>query len=462
MNQNKNKNKLVKRITALVIAMFIVMAGLVVVSTGATVTKNVASWSELEAAVESVDSGGTGIINITKQVTATSAIRIENDKNITIVCNVSGHEYNDVDIARSKDYHGNFFIVKDGATLNVQCCMSGRAFTSGNWRGIFTTTNSNTVSTGSGYYGEAMIYNQGEVNLVGAKAVLKHNYNPYTDKATENGYEAPFHRSSGNDTVSAGWSSKQVVYPVLANSEGSHNEKTDSMKGGAIYSKNGYVKMKKDDTGSPLIYDCIAEYGGAICFDSLYSGDDLLIEEGIIKNCVARQRGGAICSMINTIDSSSSTGQATWKNFVIGKTGADNGAVLIQNNIAPWGGGIFTNIKIDLVSGTIQNNQATGRFADAKGSGTDGLKLLSRGGGIYYTGHDADSDYGQPTNVISGGVIKGNKADVGGGVYVSATVSAVEMTGGEIIGNQAGVLSQGVLSEYRVKRNGALYPVDTS
>ncbi|MEE1504731.1 MAG: hypothetical protein UGF89_10875, partial [Acutalibacteraceae bacterium] len=456
--------KITKRIVALVMATLVVMTGLVIVSAGATVEKNIDSWATLKTELGKLSSGAVAVFNITEKITATEELTIPSGTTVSLVCGNSNHSAATIDIQRAMAYDGHLFRVPDSATLKVQCCISGRGFSDGNWQGFFTTTNAdkvtgNTMSSDKTCYGRALILNYGDVELIGSKAVLKHNYNPYSNVSDENGYLQNFHRSSGNDTVSGGWSSKQIVYPVVANSG-------NAMKGGAIYNKNGSLVIKKDDTGSPSIYDCIAEFGGAICHETIYSTDDLIIEEGNIYNCVSRQAGGAIYSVINTDTSSSSTGQATWLNFRIGSADGADTDISIRDNRAPQGGGVYSNIRVDMNCGTITNNEATGRFSAAKDVGVWGIAKVARGGGVYITGTSDEAVYGKPSLNLKGGVISNNKADSGAGVYASGTAGTVNMSGGKITGNQAGVLSQESLKNYRkittVGDSAVIYPKDGS
>ncbi len=446
------KQNLFKRIVALAVAVLVVATGVTVISVNAAnVTKSISSWSGLKSELGNLASGDVATFNITSALTANEKLTIPAGTTVTLNCNISEHSSSpsSADIARAKAFTDNLFVVSDKATLKIQCCITGSAFSSGNWRGFFTTADDNTASKGSlEYCGKALILNCGTVELIGSKAILKHNYNPYSNYSTNSRYLESFHRSAGNTNVSSGWTDKKVRYSVTEAAKG------DDTKGGAVYNKHGAFTMKADSTGVPSIYDCIADYGGAIYHEAIYGADDLRLEAGKISNCLARMYGGAVYAGLDkNVESAPANKQAEWDNFSFGKDVGNSEDMKVYQNRAPRGGGIYSNIRIDYRSGALYDNQATGRFSNATSSDKDAadatpIELLGRGGGIYISGH-SDTAWGSPTLNIFGGSIRKNLADSGAGVYATGSAGTITMSGGEIKANAAGVLTQSSLAAYR-------------
>lgn len=107
----------------------------------------------------------------------------------------------------------------------------------------------------------------------------------------------------------------------------------------------------------------------------------------------------------------------------------------ISRNVAPMGGGVYSEGVFTMSGGTISENKATSGSGDKKG--------IAWGGGVYNVGG---------TFTMSGGTISGNSAEEGGGVYNAVSVSlssafgtitstyvigTFTMSGGIISGNTA-------------------------
>ena len=100
----------------------------------------------------------------------------------------------------------------------------------------------------------------------------------------------------------------------------------------------------------------------------------------------------------------------------------NNGVTLKSNgsNTYPTGGGVYVGDygHFTMNGGTISSNS-----------------VLTAGGGVYITGTNS-------TFTMKGGIINGNRADEGGGVFISSS-STFTMNGGTITGNTAIISSNG-------------------
>ncbi|MDR2707212.1 MAG: hypothetical protein LBB87_00470 [Nitrososphaerota archaeon] len=94
------------------------------------------------------------------------------------------------------------------------------------------------------------------------------------------------------------------------------------------------------------------------------------------------------------------------------------GGKISGNNVRGHGGGVFNSGVFKMFGGEISGNVVNGEVAS--------------GGGVF-------NAY-QSSFVMSGGVISGNTAGRGGGVY---NLGSFNMSGGEIVGNKGGVVTSG-------------------
>jgi len=205
----------------------------------------------------------------------------------------------------------------------------------------------------------------------------------------------------------------------------------------------GKVTLK---TGSALQNNSNPSGAGAI---NMTSGT-LTLDGGSLLNCYGGSHGGALYATGSgsTILIKDGEVRGNQANSSSGGLCVDSGAKLtieggtIRNNYTRGrAGGLFINGTFTMTGGRIINNRADG--ANGNGGGivhNNGNFTLSgnariEGNSTGTTGGGIASFGGKLT--IAGGVITGNTAQTGGGVYKNTqqTSGSIEVTGGSIIGN---------------------------
>ena len=221
------------------------------------------------------------------------------------------------------------------------------------------------------------------------------------------------------------------------------NNKADS--GAAIYSEQD-CKITIENTA---ISNNNADSGAAIYCE----GGDLQIRNSSITNNQAKFGGAIYCSksaQVTINDGtiiSDNTVEEAGAIYCGGNAQVTVNSGTINSNQASYGGAIFCSEGDILIKGgSIQEN--TAKFGGAvyftgngqltlSGGEIAGNKVIDKdgsGGGIYLWGGKAQ---------ITGGTIKGNKADAGGAIAASGP-SSVEITGGNINDNTADYAGGGI------------------
>lgn len=387
-----------------------VISCFVLASEVSAATVSVDTFAELKSACQT-----SGTVKITSKIAVTDTITVPKGVTVYLTCSHAAGSTT-TDIYRAQGFHGHLFKVNDGATLYVRCAIDGNNKDgNGNLRGTGATG-----TESSGYYGQALILNYGNVIMDNDKSVLKNNYNAY------------------NNDYKSGvlWTYNGVKYYGL-----SASPESTSLAGSAVLCVNGKLTMSNGQ-----IYGCYADNGPAIYVCNGYSGDTVKISGGTIKNNVARRYGGAIFAASRKpysaySDSSSFVGSrtlnSTGSNAMLTISGGN-----ICNNLARLNsGGVWIGFggTLYMSGGSIYNNDAIeegggGIRVNAGGAGTTGgwMCFANPGGQTW----------------IAGGSIYGNTcATNGGGITVpdnDDSNNQLKITGGSIYSNTAGGNGGGV------------------
>ncbi len=388
----------------------LLFAGTMFFGVSASAAVTVDTFAELEAACQQ-----SGTVQVTSKIAVTDTITIPKGATVYLTCTHDSGSTT-TDIYRAQGFHGHLFKVQDGATLYVRCAIDGNNKDgSGNLRGTGATG-----TESSGYYGQALILNYGNVIMDNANSVLKNNYNAY------------------NNDYKAGllWTYDSVKYYGL-----SASPENTSLAGSAILCVNGKFTMSNGH-----IYGCYSDNGPAIYVCNGYTSDVVKISGGKIHNNVARRYGGAIFAASRKpysaySDSSSFVGSRTLNStgsnaLVTVSGGAIYSNLARLNSGAVWvgfggtyymsGGSIYNNVAVEEGGGGLRLN--------AGGAGTTGgwMCFANPGGQAW----------------IAGGSIYNNTcATNGGGVTVADnddTNNLLKLTGGNIYSNTAGSNGGGV------------------
>ena len=386
---------------------------------------NVDTFAELKSACSA---GGT--VLITKSITLTDTITIPAGKTVTLTCSHAAGSTTS-DISRSKTFHGHMFKIQDGATLVLQCCISGGCKdANGNYRG-FSATN----STADGYYGKACIINYGTLKLNSDKSVIKNNYNAQSQNASAWTYGG------------------KTYYRIDSDGSGT------GFPGSAIYNLNGTCQISNGK-----IYGCVSDNGPAVYIAAGYANDKTTISGGTLYNNIARRYGGAIFAGSRRPESDIEGSDNFVDRRTLNSTGSNamltvSGAT-IKNNVCRYaGGGIWIGHggTLYMSSGTVSGNKAVeeggggircnGGSEDSCGGvvclGTPGGQTWIAGGAIYNNSANTNgggvtvANNDDPNNklTVSGGSVYSNTAkENGGGVYVS---SRFYINGGNVYKNTA-------------------------
>ena len=433
-----NFNLLFKKKTCLFLVMFslLLFSSVTVLDISVNAAVSVDTFAELNSACQS-----SNTIQITSKIAITDTITIPKGVTVYLTC-AHGSGSTTTDIYRAQGFHGHLFKVNDGATLYVRCAIDGNNKDS---NGALRGTGA-TGTESSGYYGQAMILNYGNVIMDNDKSVLKNNYNAY------------------NNDYKTGllWTYNSKNYYGL----GSGGEGETSLCGSAIFCVNGKFSMSNGQ-----IYGCYADNGPAIYVCNGYSGDTVTLSGGKIHDNVARRYGGAVFAAsrkpYSAYDNSSGfvgsrTLNSTGSNAMFTVSGGS-----IYNNLSRLNSGaIWTGFGATfyMSGGSIYDNTAVeegggGLRLNAGGDGTTGgwMCFANPGGQAWIAGGSIynntcatngggitvpDNDDGNNLLKISNGSIYSNTAgENGGGVYIG---SKLAMSGGNIYKNKVnGTSSKG-------------------
>ena len=429
--KNKGIHFLIYILTIILVTATVMFSGI-----SAQAATSVDTFAELKAACQS-----SGTVLITSKIAVTDTITVPKGVTVYLTCSHDSGSTT-TDIYRAQGFHGHLFKVNDGATLYVRCAVDGNNKDgNGNLRGTGAT---GTESTG--YYGQALILNYGNVIMDNDKSVLKNNYNPY------------------NNDYKTGllWTYNSIKYYGL----GSGGEGETDLCGSAMLCVNGKFTMSNGQ-----IYGCYADNGPAIYVCNGYSGDVVKVSGGKIHDNLARRYGGAIFAAsrkpYSAYDNSSSfvgsrTLNSTGSNAMLTVSGGSiykNIAKL--NSCAVWtgfgatfymsGGSIYSNTAVEEGGGGIRVN--------AGGAGTTGgwMCFANPGGQAWIAGGSiynntcatnggaitvADNDDTNNKLTVSAGSIYSNKAsNNGGGIYCA---TKLYISGGNIYKNTSSSNGGGV------------------
>ncbi len=233
----------------------------------------------------------------------------------------------------------------------------------------------------------------------------------------------------------------------------------DTLGGGILVTNGGKLTLK-----NTTISTCIADYGGAVNVKG--SSSSVTMESGSLTANTATTIGGAV----NVDNGASFTMNGGTINGNTGKSGGGGAYVhegtftlgagaLITSNTAEGrnGGGVYVDSggTLAIGGGAIKSNNATKSgsavgngggvyvFGNTVSKGTvrmtageisgnaaglDGAAYIGDGGGVYNEGGTVE---------ISGGEIKSNTAQDGGGIYVKGADATLTMSSGTISANNA-------------------------
>lgn len=462
------------------------------------------TWADLETAIEETYKNQTVNFSINRKtpLLAKSQITIPANTNVTLSCVNSAHTMYDTDISRSKEYHGHFFKIMSKASLNVACCLSGGAE---NTDGLLLyeynkETKTTTRVTDENdlkeyvtrlgnvnyyyspvnyqYYGYPLISVKGGTLNVNEDAVLKYNYNPYSE-TNKNDFNNGIYSYNTREIINKYYETiddrtfLMAYYNLPCDYDAETNEPTGT-GGAAISNDEGIVTVT-----NAQIYGCSSDDGPAVLSESDDRKSVILNSTRIYKN-VARQSGGGI-HFVSLVKNPATLHQLIINDcsFFYNRAHTSGGAIitgygatvnvnrsLIYNNYAgTHGGGLLVNagpsVDTEQISGgkailsdvkiynnkaegnagalgasatastwnhltlnncEIYNNRSLGTYTPSEGSGNTGY-----GGGIY-TGVNCTVAILDGTvirdNISSGGIAKANGEERpsggrGGGIYIS-------------------------------------------
>ncbi len=434
-------------VLSLVLAIVVSLVGFVSLQTTAlaatTVTvDNSYTWAQLKTAVETTYKGKEVVFNInrTSVLSATSLISVPAGTTVTLKCTNTAHtDPSNTDICRGIDYHGSLFEIVDGASLVVECCISGGADTvngslvydrtSGTATLITDTTKLSTVSQklragnyryapiNYKYYGSALISVKGSLKV--NNGVLKYNYNPYSSANTNsstsntkfnNGVYSNANTNFVNryyETLDDGTKIGLAYYTLPCKYDGADPVGV----GGSAISvyEGGFFSI----TNSSL-YGFTSDTGPAIGCEGVDYGASSLVSNSKIFMNVARDVGGAVYHVANI------NKPATVDVFL-----TLDGSEVYYNRAQNAGGAIITGYSAvtDIKSCKIYNNIA----------GTYGGGLVVNGGASKAEGNTSHPTQGG-TTTISGCDIYNNKAGSnGGGISTRPTPDTASNESGNVL-----------------------------
>ncbi len=233
--------------------------------------------------------------------------------------------------------------------------------------------------------GEAVIGGEGEGNRI----VTPSGSGDLTNAETHGG---GIYNSGGTVSISG---NVEISHNFAYNGGGIYNLTPLKLTGGKIAENTAY-------NGGGLFV-----YSGAVTFEAASSGDLIITKNKAVKAAGANGNGGGIYTRMEVTFANVTIQENTAETSgggICSETILDvhDGALILGNTAGQDGGGIYcsqtnANYTPRLYGGEIKNNEA-------------GYNVESKGGGLYSNGNM--SVYG-PT------VFEGNKADLGGGIYVN-------------------------------------------
>lgn len=178
-------------------------------------------------------------------------------------------------------------------------------------------------------------------------------------------------------------------------------------RGGAICQSGGNLMI----SGDAAIFGNTADLGGGI-FAQGGSVSVTGVNVKICENCACAGGAAYICGVQSDMYAS------LWLN---GATIADNEAVVTDLPLSGNGAGIYADGgRITMISGHIRDNQIVNVRTDEENRADEYSSVKGYGGGIYLAGCDGASDRVVPSTLyLNGGVVNGNTATEGGGIYAA-------------------------------------------
>lgn len=237
------------------------------------------------------------------------------------------------------------------------------------------------------------------------------------------------------------------------------------LKDSTFVMQGGEISCNKANTRMSLWH-----YGGGIAIDNSVSNPngDVIINDGLIEKNQAAFGGGIGASQIGAFDIEPS--------FVI-----INGGIIRNNgnqtsdtemlDLCMYGGGIFAE-KVEITDGIIEKNQAssaggiaTHYFIMSGGTIQDNGYFETEDGEIIVKTHSGGGVFCRKNAVISNGLIYGNMAEYGGGLYINGSLdlsapayiryNAATVEGGGVYFYRLSGGSVGEIDYSRIKSNTA-------
>lgn len=357
---------------------------------------------------------------------------------------------------------GGIYVTGSGATLSLtnvtvtgnKCTYSGGGIYVGN--GTLNMTNVSVTNNYANQHGGGIYYDNGTVNMTGGSitgnrcyynattGTSYHGGGIYVDYANFNiggtvNISSNYRYTSG--TSSADRSNAWCKYPINITSK--------------LTSSTIYVSAPSNSQITKGYYSNVSTSTSVSQFTVDYSSYGSLSVQSTIRELQLGTLSGVSTdswtqTVMRSVGASSAVTYTLSANWTASEDGTYGTAFGTESNTARgyYQGAINipanANIIIDLNGYTINRNLKYGMsngyviyvntgakvtIKDSKGTGkiTGGYNT-SNGGGIYFFGSSL---------TLQSGIITGNKANIGAGVYFGSTGGVFNMTGGEISGNTA-------------------------
>ena len=188
------------------------------------------------------------------------------------------------------------------------------------------------------------------------------------------------------------------------------NPESGTSSGGGVTNYHGTFTMEGGTISGNKVG---GNGGGGVCNEAAYGSN-------ISKSAIFTMTGGTISDNTATVVGGgvrNSAGKDTTASFNM------SGNAVIKENTAQSGGGVNNNGSVTMTmegNAEIKDNTANGTYSN-----------MGNGGGVYTSG----GNDGYPVFNQNGGTVSGNKAQRGGGIYVSG--GKWNAAGGSVIGNTA-------------------------
>ncbi|MBQ9768056.1 MAG: InlB B-repeat-containing protein, partial [Lachnospiraceae bacterium] len=424
------------------------------------------TWTAWDGTSSIIYTDKVAYVYLSADVELSTTLEIGADKTLYLCLN--GHKLTPADGFTD----GAIYILSNSATLVLTDCGEGGGVSGFNatnsGAGVYNygtfimyggaiSNNTTTSGTGGGVYnnGGTFTMNGGTISgNTGRNGGGVYNYGTNSTFTMNDG------AISGN-TVSGSYSSYgggvYNKYGTFTMNGGTISNNTASSAGGGVYNHDtsSTFTMNGGTISGNTVSGSNAPFGGGV-----YSGGGTFtMNGGTISNNTASSAGGGVYNH---------SGPFTMNGGIVSNnTSANGGGIFnnvgtftmydgeISNNTVTYGGGGVYNSSgtFTMHDGTITSNTASGNTISSgggvynnggtvtmhdgtiSGNTVDGSNNYNRGGGIYTS---ADGK----TATISGGIISGNKAYYGGGVFVYK--GSLTVTDTEITGNTASYLGGGI------------------